>query len=71
MYNSPVFQCDVYLNAKLLYTCKESKPTTALRNVLNHLNLEYTRNISGFEFWGLQRPEVIEQLQRAQCQKVS
>jgi len=35
----------------------------------NHLKLEYTRNISGFEFWGLQQPHVIQQLQEAQMSK--
>lgn len=69
LYFTPVFQCELFLNGDLLYTCNESKPTTAMRNVFNHLKLEYTRNISGFEFWGLQQPHVIQQLQEAQMSK--
>jgi len=57
------------LDDKLLYTCQETKPNTAVTSLCKYLGLDYKRNVSGYEFWGLKRPDVIEKLQRSQSKK--
>ena len=60
----PIFQCVVISGEDNLYTTQEVKPTTAVRNVFDFLKIkEYKKNISGYEFFGFQRPDVIKQLQ--------
>ncbi|CAB4015700.1 Hypothetical predicted protein, partial [Paramuricea clavata] len=60
----PIFQCAVISGEDNLYTTQEVKPTTPVRNVLDFLKIkEYKKNISGYEFFGFQRPDVIKQLQ--------
>ena len=47
-----------------MYTTQEAKSTTAMKNVFNFLEIgNYKKKISGYEFFGLQRQDVIKQLQ--------
>jgi hypothetical protein len=68
----PIFQCAVISGEDNLYTTQEVKPTTAVRNVFNFLKIEdYKKKISGYEFFGFQRPDVIKQLQAKVCKPVA
>ena len=59
----PIFQCAVISGEDNLYTTQEVKPTIAVRIVFDFLKIkEYKKNISGYEFFGFQRPDVIKQL---------
>lgn len=60
----PIFQCEVISGGENLYPTQEVKPTTAVRNVFNFLKIkDYRKKISGYEFFGFQRKDVIRQLQ--------
>ena len=59
----PLFRCEVLQGGQTVFTSAETKPTTTLNNVFEYLKLEkYKKNLSGYEFFGLIRPEVIQQL---------
>ena len=59
----PLFRCEVLQDGQTVFTFAEIKPTTTLNKVFEYLKLEnYKKNLSGYEFFGLTRPEVIQQL---------
>ena len=58
----PLFRCEVLQDDQTVFTFAETKPTT-LNKVFEYFILEnYKKNLSGYEFFGLIRPEVIQQL---------
>ena len=64
----PEFVCytlDKNDNNKTIHSCKSSKPTTAVNNILKCLNFQKTRNWSGYEFFGFNRSDVIHHLNSA------
>ena len=58
-----LFWCEVLQDGQTVFTSAETKPKTTLNKVFDYLKLEnYKKNLSGYEFFGLTRPEVIQQL---------
>ena len=59
----PLFQCEVFKDGKIIFTSMEARPTTTMKKVFEFLNLQnYNKNLSGYEFFGLTRTDVISQL---------
>ncbi|CAB4039571.1 Hypothetical predicted protein, partial [Paramuricea clavata] len=54
--------CEVLQDSQTIFTLAETKPTTTLNKVFEYLKLNYKKNLSGYEFLGLTRPEVIQQI---------